>query len=86
MRCSLKQAGYHIQLMLHRSLLTRVRGGVKSRYCRPEVAEAVREYLEEQEYGRIVAVRQVRTPKEKTRIEVPKRPISSVFALAEAMA
>lgn len=86
MRCSPKQAGYHIQLMTHKGMIVRVRGGVMARYCRPVVAEATRIHLEEMQYGRIVAVRQIRVSAKDTRVEVPKRPISSVFALAEAMA
>lgn len=86
MRCTLKQASYHIQLMIAQKMIVRVRGGVKSRYCRPGVAVAVQELLEEREHLELVRVRQVRVPKEQLRVDVPKRPISSIFALAEAMA
>lgn len=85
MRCTLKQASYHIQLMVSRGLIVRVRGGVKSRYCRPSALAGVQEVLEERENLELLRVRQIRTPKDKTRIDVPKRPISSIFALAEAM-
>jgi hypothetical protein len=86
MRCGLKQASYHLLLLCRAGRLKKIRGGKASRYCLPERAVDTLMFLEERDYAEKTAVRQVWTPKEKTRIEVPKRPISSVFALAEAMA
>jgi hypothetical protein len=87
MRCTLKQASYHIQLMISRGLIVRVRGGVKSRYCRPAAAAAVHEVLEERDHAELVRVRQVRVAAVDARVNVvPKKPIRSIFDLAEAMA
>ena len=87
MRCTLKQASYHIQLMVTQGLLVRVRSGVKSRYCRPSAATSVQEVLEERDHLESLRVNQVRVPAGAARKSVvPKKPIRSIFDLAEAMA
>lgn len=86
MRCAGTQAGYHLKLLVDKGMIVRVRGGVRSRYCRPAHVAYVLDYLEEQEYAALVAIKRPRVNACEVRAVLPARPITSVFAFAEAMA
>jgi len=86
MRCNVKQAGYHIRILVNKGKLARVRGGADSRYCRPERAVAVTMYLDEQDYAKATAIRQVLIPASQTRVEIPRGAVASIFDLGTRLA